>query len=294
MIKLNLVYPEKSQVKFSISRFPDGQQSIDIESSRLLVKNNEIQILSRLNNFRDLELVIAANQALLNMGAENIHLYTPYFIGARSDRKFREGGVNYLKQVICPIINSQNFKSVTVLDPHSDVLEACLNNFEKTHNYEVVKKALESIDNKNGAQDRIILVSPDGGALKKIYDVASEFKIPKIITASKVRDIRTGKIVNTDVPSLKGNFCMEPDQKFVVIDDICDGGRTFIELSKAITLQRPDAEIHLIVTHGIFSGGFKSLSENLSGIYTTNSFRDIPEDELSGIDKFVVQMDVFQ
>jgi hypothetical protein len=28
-------------------------------------------------------------------------IYVPYFLGARSDRKFTEGGINYLKDVIC-------------------------------------------------------------------------------------------------------------------------------------------------------------------------------------------------
>jgi ribose-phosphate pyrophosphokinase len=78
--------------------------------------------------------MICANQALLNLGVGRVHLYVPYFVGARSDRKFQNGGINYLKQVICPIINSQNFFSVTVLDPHSDVLEGCLKNFNKINN----------------------------------------------------------------------------------------------------------------------------------------------------------------
>jgi phosphoribosylpyrophosphate synthetase len=56
--------------------------------------------------------------ALRNLGVRKINLYVPYFLGARSDRKFTEGGINYLKDVICPIINSQKFKSVTILDAH--------------------------------------------------------------------------------------------------------------------------------------------------------------------------------
>jgi ribose-phosphate pyrophosphokinase len=196
-------------------------------------------------------------------------------MGARSDRRFTEGDANYLKQVICPIINSQKFESVTILDPHSDVLEACLDNFEKIDNHDIVKSALTDIDNKNDAQDRIVLVSPDAGAQKKIFNVAQKFGIQKVITANKVRNVRTGEIVNTDVPSLTGNFCMDPGQKFVIVDDICDGGRTFIELAKAIRLQRPDAEIYLIVTHGIFSNSFYELSKHIKKVYSSNSYSDI-------------------
>jgi ribose-phosphate pyrophosphokinase len=281
---LNLAYPENSQIDFMINRFPDGQQSVTliVDPAHLTpVREDGVIIKSRLNTFRDLELIVCATAALRNTGIQNIQLYTPYFMGARSDRRFMEGDANYLKQVICPIINSQKFESVTVLDPHSDVLEACLDNFVKINNHDIVKKALTDIDNKNNAQDRIVLVSPDAGAQKKIFNVAQKFGIQKVITANKVRNVRTGEIVNTDVPSLTGNFCMDPGQKFVIVDDICDGGRTFIELAKAIRLQRPDAEIYLIVTHGIFSNSFYELSKHIKKVYSSNSYSDIDSEQHS-------------
>ena len=271
---LNLVDIEKSDIKYKISQFPDGQQTVDLLD--LPRTNSFIQITSRLNSFRDLELIICATQAIRNdVHNKDITLYVPYFVGARSDRKFVEGGVNYLKQVICPIINSLNFKSVTVMDPHSDVLEACLNNFNKVNNYRLVKFALTNIDNKDNAQDRICLVSPDAGAYKKIFDVAKEFKIEKIITANKVRDMITGNILRTEIPVLD----QHNDVTYVIIDDICDGGRTFVELAKVIKEGRPTAKVYLVVTHGIFSAGFKVLSEYIDGTFCTNSYRDVADDE---------------
>lgn len=275
--KLNLVNLENSDIKYKISRFPDGQQSITLDMVDADLPNKiTVSITSRLNSFKDLEIIISANQALREFSyVENVKLNVPYFLGARSDRKFEAGTSNYLKTVICPIINAQNFSRVTVLDPHSDVLEACLNNYHKHNNHRLVKDALTKIDNKDGAQSRICLVSPDAGAYKKIFDVAKEFKIDNIITASKVRDIKTGKILRTDIPTLD----QHNDIKYVIIDDICDGGRTFIELAKAIKGSRPTAKVYLIVTHGIFSAGFKELSQYFEGIYTTNSYRDVADNE---------------
>lgn len=275
--KLNLVNLENSDIKYKISRFPDGQQSITLDMVDADLPNKiTVSITSRLNSFKDLEIIIAANQALREFSyVENVKLNVPYFLGARSDRKFEAGTSNYLKTVICPIINAQNFSRVTVLDPHSDVLEACLNNYHKHNNHRLVKDALTKIDNKDGAQSRICLVSPDAGAYKKIFDVAKEFKIDNIITASKVRDIKTGKILRTEIPTLD----QHNDIKYVIIDDICDGGRTFIELAKAIKGSRPTAKVYLIVTHGIFSAGFKELSQYFEGIYTTNSYRDVADNE---------------
>jgi len=299
MITLNLISLEKSKIKYKISKFPDGQQQLQFEDTQIgLIKgytnpNFDYQIIikSRLNNFNDLELICCAVASLRELNIEKIHLYTPYFLGSRSDRKFEEGSNNYLKSVICPIINSLDFKSVTVMDPHSDVLEACLNNFNKINNFALVDDALSYIISE-GEEDQIVLVSPDAGAYKKVFDVAKEFNIEKIITATKVRDMKTGNILHTKIPVLD----QHNDLKYIIIDDICDGGRTFVELAKAIKAGRPTAKIYLIVTHGIFSSGYSQLGEYFEQIYTTNSYKEIKEVEFHGSELLptkVTQFNVF-
>ena len=273
--KLNLTDITASDIRYKISKFPDGQQTVDIE---WVGNTDSVVINSRMNSFLDVELIVCANQALKNAGVKNVGLHVPYFLGARSDRKFHYGGSNYLKQVICPIINSQNFFTVIVLDPHSDVLEACLNNYEKIDNHLLVKQALTLIDNKNDARERVCLVSPDAGAYKKIFDVAQEFRIDNIATATKVRDLKTGKILHTEIPNLP--VTLAEDFKYVIVDDICDGGRTFVELAKAIREQRPAAKIYLVVTHGIFSSGFEALGEYFEHVYTTNSIKEQEDTDL--------------
>lgn len=164
MITLNLIDLEKSDIKYKINKFPDGQQNIIIKSEiqwdegvmgitsdlngRRFNANKVVQIKSRLNNWLDLELIVCAVASLNELGIEEIHLYTPYIMGARSDRKFEEGGNNYLKDVICPIINSLNFKTVTCIDSHSDVLEACIKGFRKESNLKLVKFSLFNIYEK--------------------------------------------------------------------------------------------------------------------------------------------------
>ena len=86
-------------------------------------------------------------------------------------------------------------------------------------------------------------------------------------------------------------------EHFIIIDDICDGGRTFIELAKEIRKQT-DKPIYLIVTHGIFSAGFEKLSDELDGIFCTNSVKDIDFETVrvqSRQDKpdFVQQLNIF-
>ena len=290
MKNLDLTNLENSDIKYKISRFPDGQQAITLDLENTVFESGEqaVTIKSRLNSFLDLELIICANQALIEIGTKHhslklkeIALYIPWLLGSRSDRKFLPGQSNYLKTVICPIINSQNFTRVTVLDPHSDVTEACINNFRKISNINFVKEAINDINNK------ITLISPDAGALKKIYDVGSAIGCNDIIVANKLRDITTGKIIRTEVPGIDH----ERDSKtFVIIDDVIDGGRTFAEIAKVIRDIRPkeifNDKIYLVVTHGIFSAGFEELEKWFTGIYTTNSVKEIENDLVKQINVF--------
>ena len=284
---LDLVDQEKDgdlNLRYKISKFPDGQQSINLDFIHL---EDEVKISSRLNDFKDLEVILCATAALRNLGVKTIHLYVPYFLGARSDRQFEDGGINYLKDVICPIINSQNYETVTIVDAHSDVLEACIHNYRKIDNINLVKFALTDIDNTNGAREKLILVSPDAGALKKMYHVSEHFGIEKMVIANKHRDIKTGKITHTEVPGLT----QEPGSKnFVIIDDICDGGRTFLEIAKTIRKEREDSvfndKIYLVVTHGIFSAGFLELRNWIDGIYCNNSVKDVDNELVKQLNIF--------
>jgi ribose-phosphate pyrophosphokinase len=281
MKTLNLVHPEKSDIKYKVSKFPDGQQQVTIDKESLSetipgliepVYYAHCGIKARLNNFSDLEILICAVKSLRGLEIKNINLYVPYFLGSRSDRKFQEGENNYLKDVICPIINSLQFESVTVMDPHSDVLEGCLDNFTKKDNRQLIEFFIA--DTNTETFDNVVLVSPDAGANKKIFKIAEKIGFTgPIITCSKDRG-DDGKINKTIVP-LK-NLA---NKRLIIIDDICDGGATFLNIAKIIKehyVGNAEPEIYLIVTHGIFSKGFDELGKYFNGIYSTDSYRSIP------------------
>lgn len=283
MKTLNLTNNETSDIKFEVSKFPDGQQQVKIlgeisVSYKPTISwntiNNPVQIKTRLNNFKDLELIICATKSLRELGVKEIHLYTPYFLGSRSDRKFEEGSNNYLKDVICPIINSLKFESVTVLDPHSDVLEACLNNFKKIDNFSLVNWVISQYGDISNLKNKFTLISPDAGANKKIFKVAEQISYTgDIVTCSKSRDI-DGKLTKTEIPISTSLI----NKDMIIIDDICDGGATFLNIAKKLK-EIYIGKIYLIVTHGIFSKGFDELNKYFDGIYCTNSYRDIANDE---------------
>lgn len=256
-----------TDIRFKYKNFPDGQTDIVINSDDLINPEPVVQITSHFNSWEDMVKIICATVALRKLNVLEIHLFIPYILGARSDRRFEKGGTSYLVDVVAPIINMQNYKSVTCIDAHSDVAQGCINRLEVIPNTELVKWALNDLITND-----FRIAAPDQGATRKIFSIAHELQIETpILFCVKHRDQKTGKILHTEVP-IKDYV---DNMDFIIIDDICDGGRTFIEISKEIKKQYTEAgkncRVFLIVTHGIFSNEFNELNRHLDGIYTTNS-----------------------
>ncbi|MNE49699.1 ribose-phosphate pyrophosphokinase [compost metagenome] len=129
-----------------------------------------------------------------------------------------------------------------------------------------------------------ILVAPDAGARKKVESLAKEFGFKGIVYANKVRNTRNGKILRTTVDSFVcGDEVLDledlKDENLLIVDDICDGGTTFIELAKV--LKPYDlGSLSLYVTHGIFSAGIPRLTDVFDRVYTMNTYHiDLPDRE---------------
>ena len=166
-------------------------------------------------------------------------------------------------KVYADIINSQSFNKVTVFDPHSEVTPALLNNCKVIDNFSFIEKVTKQLDNN------LVLISPDGGALKKIYKVAAYLQNYEVIECSKSRDVKTGKLSGFKVyaDDLQQQDCL-------IVDDICDGGGTFLGLAKELKAKNA-GKLYLAISHGIFSKGFESLEKDFQKIFTTDSFKTI-------------------
>lgn len=260
---LNLSNKKESDISFEITNFPDGQRDLFIDETHV-EEADDIEIVSRFNSFSDLELISCAANALRNKCVTSISLCIPYLLGARSDRKFASGGVSYLVQVIAPVLNSFGFKRISCMDVHSNVAAACIRNLVNISSLKFITDILK--DKKN-----YVLVCPDAGAHERVYNAAKALHYSKdVVICSKKRDASTGRIISTDI----GGLVDIQREDVYIVDDICDGGNTFIQISKKMILLNP-GKINLIVTHGIFSAGVQELSKYFNKIYCTNSVSDM-------------------
>ena len=251
-------FSNESAIAFQSFTFSGGEPHIKIQSGFNV--SRKVTVTHRVNSFNDLGLVCVTIDALKRMGVKEIDLFIPYFPAARQDRVMIPGEPLSVK-VYADIINGLGLNKVWVFDAHSEVTPALLNNSEVIPNHTFIAKVLKIIGNEAK------LISPDGGALKKIYKVSEFLGGLEVVECSKSRDIKTGKLSGFKVyaDDLEGVDCL-------IVDDICDGGGTFIGLAEALK-KKNAGKLYLAVSHGIFNKGFDSLTV-FDAIFTTNSFKD--------------------
>ncbi|MFN0082643.1 MAG: phosphoribosyltransferase family protein, partial [Ferruginibacter sp.] len=186
---------------------------------------------------------------------------------ARQDRLMINGEPLSVK-VYADIINAFGFKKVMVFDAHSEVTPALLNNCEAITNDHFIKQVIDEIGTN------LKLISPDGGALKKIYKLSEVLGGIDVVECSKSRDVKTGKLKEFKVydDDLAEYDC-------IIVDDICDGGGTFLGLAEELK-KKNAGKLYLAVSHGIFSKGFEELDRVFEKIFCTNSVKNIEHEKL--------------
>mgnify|MGYP000896195124 FL=1 len=181
----------------------------------------------------------------------------PYFPAARQDRT--HVGESLSAKVYASFVNSMNLESVTVFDAHSPVILALLDRVIHVESTRYAHTALHDLGRIKG------VIIPDAGAAKRSEAVAALLNVPTY-QALKHRDPSTGQLSGFQVPALPEP---EPGERYAIVDDIIDGGGTFMGLAQASGLRKDN--LALYASHGIFSGRAHQLADWYGTIITTDS-----------------------
>ena len=192
-------------------------------------------------------------------------LYMPYCPHARQDRVQCSDDVFTLKY-FADVINSLGFDSVYVLDPHSSVSEALIDNIliEDPRKYisnVIAGHFLNDIDS-----DNFVLCFPDAGSMKRYAGMFPN----KYIYGNKMRTWETGEIIGTEIVN---PFNVDLNGKTIlIIDDICSKGTTFVKTAEALKTYNV-GEVYLWVTHceNTILNGQVLTSGLINRVFTTNS-----------------------
>lgn len=259
------IYTKAGELAYKVFAFSDSQPHFELQTFER--EFNEVTIETAIKSTNDLFLVLLASQVLRNNGYAVVNLDIRYLLGARMDRAI-SWSQPFTLEVVANLINGGGFNRVRILDAHSEVTTRLIRNSVNILPAFAVAQANEA--SRNSYKERCRWVIPDKGAVPRVMELWH--RVPHatsmIIRASKVRDTSTGALTGFSVDVGKG-FLTSGEASCLIIDDICDGGGTFVGLAKE--LRKAGAKsVNLFVTHGIFS---KALPlEGIDKVFTTDSF----------------------
>lgn len=204
----------------------------------------------------------------------DIRVQMPYLPYGRQDRVCHEGE-SFALEVFAKLFDTLDEKVMLVVsDPHSYVTRELFGKRIILTNDQAFLVSMH-VDVPD------CIVFPDAGAAKKLQqyqdlkDSVDSYSEVEFFVYSKVR--KDGEVIYSLPEDAK-----KPWGNVLVVDDICDGGATFLALAKAI--RTPAVErLELMVTNGIFSKGVDIL---LQGGYDAVHAFNIPGIDNPGVKEY--------
>jgi len=247
-------------------KFPAGELLVRTDKSNLLDLSNKMS--GKSDDIINILMQIDAKRRIL--GDIPIYVYMPYFPYARQDKVFNYGEANGFQVIVDLLTRTAYSNNVyfIVADLHTEY--PLDDRFIQIKQIDIIKKYYKEITDVCGDIDMI--VSPDKGALNKSIEIG-KYLSTDVLTCNKERNPKTGEILSltTNLTHIKDGL------NLLVVDDICDGGSTFLFLAKELREKFKNINsLNLYVTHGIFSKGTQELRKHYDNIIL---FNVVPHEE---------------
>lgn len=250
---LNLINKEKSDIDYSISRFPDGEVQITLGE---FSHKDEIEIKCRITSAEELFILMQVCD-ILNRHGMIFYVYIYYLMGMRMDRVMSFDRPFSLS-IVCKVLDELGAKEIKLFGPHSYKYEDLIKHTETDTIWE---DPFGSVLVKFGECQ---LVYPDEGSMDRYFS-----HMDTCIKGIKKRDAVTGKILSIEIENPEDI----KDVPLLVRDDLCDGGGTFVGIAQAIRKIKPNADLNIFVDHMVNPKGIENLSKNFNHVWFTNSYK---------------------
>lgn len=240
-------------------KFPNNETIV--KNHELLNVSDGCELFWTYENDNDLMELYYTSEYIKENNIKDVILYICYMPYSRMDRRNKDYG--FTLKYVSNLINSMNFSKVKVLEPHSDVTCALLNN---SMAISPTKYFVDKIKVEIGFdEEKDFIFYPDTGAFKRYEDLYPE---NKILCGFKTRDFKTGNIKSLDILGNIENHM----NKVIIIDDLCSKGGTFI-LSADRLKKWGFNEIYLYTTHceNTIFDGYIPETKLIDKVFTTDS-----------------------
>lgn len=252
------------EIGFSSFNFFAGEVQVRIDPIESFdLGKDTILIEAFLRSSDDIFRLLLVTDALRRMlGEVSISVSLPYLPYGRQDRVCYPGEAFSLA-MMANLINAQRYDEVVLFDPHSPKAAELIERVRIIDTLEYVRQVVRNWQAK-GAQ-RVVLVAPDKGAREKVDRIGAALCL-EVLHADKKRNPKDGQIEGMTLDRQPAEFAGFGEACFLVVDDLCEGGRTFIELAKVFGV--PKERMGLYVTHGLFSKGVEPLKPYFGEIFS--------------------------
>ena len=208
--------------------FPDGSLCLlDLDNS-LLNPNKNYEIVWLYEGDYEIFMLICIVKHLRSKMYNNVsfNLTMPYVVNSRLDRTHSDNEVFTLKY-FAEIINDLKFNKVVIVDPHSIVSEALIDNVCVLRPSNIINNVIDTMRSLNEFKRELVIYFPDDGAYKRYKDMPC-FKDFNCIYGKKERDWETGKILGIEIYDKNGSKLTNELENcdVLMVDDIISYGGT--------------------------------------------------------------------
>lgn len=241
--------------------FPGGEPHVKLPEF-----SGDVLLFLKLRNWNDVGFAALVADSISRSGARTVHTFVPYFPAARQDRA-PDGRAPFTLRYTSLLLSPDRQRGVVVFDPHSAVIYSTAQ----------VRQAFMPSDLDIPRHSDVVgIIAPDKGAADRARKFRDAFYPGSaLIQCSKRRDPSSGLLSGYTMPPLPVRG------RYIIVDDICDGGGTFNLLAhefKADPLA-DGSKLELFVSHGIFSKGLRAIDPVIEHITTTDSWCRLAADD---------------
>ena len=224
--------------KISVSRFKDGECSVQIEENVRGADVFLVQSTCRPVNENLVELLVMID-AFKRASAGRITAVIPYFGYARQDRKERPR-VPITAKLVADIIDAAGADRVLTVDLHANQLQGFFN-MPVDHLFAsaVLLEPLRKMKRE------FVVVSPDAGGVERARALAKRLNNASLAIVDKRRERANVSQVMHIIGDVKGRDCL-------IFDDIIDTAGTLTQTAAALQ-EKGAVEVFAACSHGVLS-----------------------------------------
>lgn len=244
---------------YKVITFPDGEVHLELAE---LNRKKPVIVRCRITNATDLFILMQLADILKRQCVDVAGIDIFYLMGMRCDRLF---DINrpFSLGIVAEVVNSLNARVVQIYEPHSAKSMRLIKNSKAI--YVTPPLAQQKKNDTSG----LLFVAPDYGAFDRYSDVDFD------VLCEKHRCEATGELLSFKVAA----SIDVAGRDLLVMDDLCDGGGTFVGLAPKLRELQPKS-LSLAVAHAVQRAGIEKVAQVYDKVYITNSYRDWEADNL--------------